>query len=308
MGILMKIAVVVIGIISVFVPFVSIYKICTLSFELSSFFIYLIFGGIFYAIYRSSLSEEKKETITRGHLIIAVIWFFPMGLYLLWKNSKNKITNTIVTAIIAFLLALGFASYEPEAKEDKSDNNISVSDEVTTIPKRTTITTTSMTTVVIASTTTQAIEEKIDNYYLIDKFIEKYNSIATAQISNVNEIDIQSSEHYKTEYRLSAFKNAVAKQCDINGELIDIVNYGTKSNNQIRMYFYTDSIDSAESFLNASVITIYDDYTDEDISKIDEELRARNNGNYYNDIVYYYNSRQGYLFVDFTKIKSFIDN
>lgn len=90
MGILMKIAVVVIGIISVFVPFVSIYKICTLSFELSSFFIYLIFGGIFYAIYRSSLSEEKKETITRSHLIIAFIWCFPIGFYLLWKKLKGK--------------------------------------------------------------------------------------------------------------------------------------------------------------------------------------------------------------------------
>ena len=71
----------------------------------------------------------------------------------MWKNSKNKITNTIVTAIIAFLLAFGFTSYNPEAKEDKSDNNTSVSDEVTTMPKKTTITTT--TTSTTTSTTTE---------------------------------------------------------------------------------------------------------------------------------------------------------
>lgn len=157
MGILMKIAVVVIGVISVFVPLGVTIQIFNNSFNIYTLIVYLIFGGLFYAVYRGSLSEEKKETITRGHLIIAVIWFFPMGLYLLWKNSKNKITNTIVTAIIAFLLAFGFASYELEAKEDKSDNNISVSDEVTTIPKRTTITTTATTTSTTTETTTTTV-------------------------------------------------------------------------------------------------------------------------------------------------------
>lgn len=153
MGILMKIIVVIIGVISVFVPFGVIIEIFSQSFDIWSLIAYLIFGGLFYAVYRNSLSEEKKKSITRGHLIIAVIWFFPMGLYLLWKNSKNKITNTIITAIIAFLLAFGFASYNPEAKEDKSDNNTSVSDEVTTIPKKTT---TTMTTSTTTSTTTEA--------------------------------------------------------------------------------------------------------------------------------------------------------
>lgn len=153
MGILMKIAVVIIGVISLIAPFGVIIEIFSQSFDFASLILYLIFGGIFYAVYRGSLSEEKKGTVTRGHLIIAVIWFFPIGLYLLWKNSKNKITNTIVTAIIAFLLAFGFASYNPEAKEDKSDNNTSVSDEVTTMPKKTTITTT--TTSTTTSTTTE---------------------------------------------------------------------------------------------------------------------------------------------------------
>ena len=121
MGILMKIAVVVIGIISVFVPFVSIYKICTLSFELSSFFIYLIFGGIFYAIYRSSLSEEKKETITRSHLIIAFIWCFPIGFYLLWKKLKGKKKKiNLLEALNIDESNIKLTTTEPEVKKSFS--------------------------------------------------------------------------------------------------------------------------------------------------------------------------------------------
>lgn len=154
MSILLKIVAVIIGIISVIIPFAEIYNIFTHSFHISSLIVYLIFGGIFYIIYRSSLTEEKKQTITRGHLIIAVIWFFPIGLYLLWKNSKNKITNTIVTAIIAFLLIFGFASYTPKVKEDKSVDSTSVSDEITTTLKETPTTVTTITTTAATTSTT----------------------------------------------------------------------------------------------------------------------------------------------------------
>ena len=91
--------------------------------------------------------------------------------------------------------------------------------------------------------------EEISEYAIIDSFIEKYNKDATFKLENPTEIDIQDPNHYRVEYRLGAYKNAVAKQCSINGTTIDIVNYGYK-NDSIRMYTYFEDENDAVTFFN----------------------------------------------------------
>ncbi len=81
----------------------------------------------------------------------------------------------------------------------------------------------------------------------LDLFIEKYNSIATTKILEPIEIDIQSDEYYRTEFRLNVYKNApayVAKLGSVNIELINS-NYEGILGSDLRIYTTVDTIDAA---------------------------------------------------------------
>lgn len=113
--------------------------------------------------------------------------------------------------------------------------------------------------------------ENIENTFIkIDKFIDLYSSSVT-QITDISEMDIQGAD-YRTEFRLNAFKNAVGKKCTVGNSYIEIVNYGTWSNDSIRFYVYSDSIDSITE-LFTSIIHILDNaISDDEIQEICDSL------------------------------------
>ena len=57
------------------------------------------------------------------------------------------------------------------------------------------------------------VDEPVVEQSMVDAFIEKYNEIATTPITDVVEVDItdSASGHYRTEFRLDAFKESIAK-------------------------------------------------------------------------------------------------
>ena len=86
--------------------------------------------------------------------------------------------------------------------------------------------------------TQKPFNEKQENKQsMIDSFIEQYNSIAPTPITDVSEIDVtkQESGHYRTEFRLGAFENCIAKTGKIGDIIIDVVNCGWK-NDELRIY------------------------------------------------------------------------
>jgi hypothetical protein len=143
-----------------------------------------------------------------------------------------------------------------------------------------------------------AQDDTIDGYDVIDTFIEKYNEIADNKITNPVEIDIKDSEHYRTEYRLTAFNNAVAKQCSVGGTYIDIVNYGSMHNDEIRMYLNTDDEELAISVFTSVTKVLDNTITDEELSDAVENLKSDKSNNVVNDINYYFIKSQSQLFID----------
>ena len=91
----------------------------------------------------------------------------------------------------------------------------------------------------------------------LDLFIEEYNKIAETKILEPSEIDIQSEEYYRTEFRLHAYKNAPAYIANLGDVKIELINsnYEGISGSDLRIYTAVDSLDAAtdvfESFCKA---------------------------------------------------------
>lgn len=150
----------------------------------------------------------------------------------------------------------------------------------------------------VTSETDSEVEEKTD-YALIDNFIDTFNINAVTPITDAEEIDIASgSEHYRTEYRLTPFRNAVAKQAKIGDATVDIIAYGSFSNDSLRVYVSTESEDFAvEVFTNVAKM-MYPDVTSNDLDEAVKELRERDNGAYLDDLSFYYIHSYKELFMD----------
>ena len=123
-------------------------------------------------------------------------------------------------------------------------------------------------------------EETKDKYYIIDKFISKYNDISTKKVSNSIEIDIQDKEngYYRTEYRLNAFKGALAKRSTIENYTMDIVNYRVDDfpdeNSDFRIYIIVDTKEDMKIILE-NVLKVFDStISSEDFNDIYDTLEV----------------------------------
>lgn len=77
-------------------------------------------------------------------------------------------------------------------------------------------------------------------YANVDTFIDRFNATSDTPITEAKEVDNiadKSSDYYRTEYRLGAFKDAVGVVGQIEGYgQIDIVSYGSTGYTDIRVY------------------------------------------------------------------------
>lgn len=223
----------------------------------------------------TSIKQNKKSNTWLW--VLGWIFCFPIPvMILIWrkKNTWPVKTKTIVTIVfwIVFLIIGAFGNSDDGTVE----NNV---------PEQ-------------KKTEDVAQDDTIDGYDVIDTFIEKYNEIADNKITNPVEIDIKDSEHYRTEYRLTAFNNAVAKQCSVGGTYIDIVNYGSMHNDEIRMYLNTDDEELAISVFTSVTKVLDNTITDEELSDAVENLKSDKSNNVVNDINYYFIKSQSQLFID----------
>jgi len=104
----------------------------------------------------------------------------------------------------------------------------------------------------------------LDEYAVIDAFINNYNTIADNQISDISKMDIQ-GEDYRTEFRLYAFKTAIGKKGVISNGCINIVNYGTNSKVSIRIYATADNQEDILDVYTTVIHTLDSSITDKEI-------------------------------------------
>lgn len=141
---------------------------------------------------------------------------------------------------------------------------------------------------------TKIDETKIDKSHqdvnAITEFVNLYNSTANTPIIDLEEINIHDKEagYYRTEFRLLAFKDAIAMH-GLVGETasLELIQYSQG----FRIYILADSYETIQEIL-ATTISIYDASVTDDMIKTDiyDKINLIKSGVsfYVNDITGYY--------------------
>ena len=108
-----------------------------------------------------------------------------------------------------------------------------------------------------------------DKYSNLKSFIDKYNKISKTNITNPLEIDIQSPEYYRTEFRLGAFQNAPAYKGSIGNNHIEIINsnYDGVFGSDLRIYAFVDTLAEATDIFESFCKACDPDITQEDFDE-----------------------------------------
>ena len=108
-----------------------------------------------------------------------------------------------------------------------------------------------------------------DKYSNLKSFIDEYNKIAKTDITNPLEIDIQSPEYYRTEFRLGAFQNAPAYKGSIGNNHIEIINsnYDGVFGSDLGIYAFVDTLAEATDIFESFCKACDSDITEEDFDE-----------------------------------------
>ncbi len=116
-------------------------------------------------------------------------------------------------------------------------------------------------------------ESKLEKVSYLDNYIENYNSLARHQITNLSVFDLhdKSSQHYRTEFRLQAFKDATAKTGTLDDNFIDIIDYSSFSltnSCNLRIYANISNTDIVKEFIRISSQLLDSTITENDLEEI----------------------------------------
>lgn len=118
---------------------------------------------------------------------------------------------------------------------------------------------------------------------LVDSFVTAYNQVATAQISNVTEVNVTDKEsgHYRTEFRLGAFSDSYAVTGNVDDVNVDIVGYGWRKD-CIRIYADDVSLEKAVEITKMSIPILDESVPESDIQVVLSDMVNGNelNGRY----------------------------
>ena len=228
---------------------------------------------------------------------------------------KYKIIfGSVSVALAAFILiAIPSSSYynsiNTNAKNNvttvsNSDHNIISNSDTTTLPVATkNDNTTNDTTQSTTQSTTKTTESDVVELNAIQKFVNIYNQNAKEKITDLKTIDIHDEDggHYRTEFRLSAFKNADAMTGIIGKNSVDIIICHNYLSEDIRFYLTTDSLDDAVAFSDITMQIFDNTLTKENIQTVNENL-ADERSSFVNHITYFFSRGQKTLFIECTSV------
>lgn len=110
---------------------------------------------------------------------------------------------------------------------------------------------------------------------LVNSYVTAYNDAATAQISDVTEVNVtdKGSGHYRTEFRLGAFSDSYAVTGNIDDINMDIVGYGW-SKDDIRIYADDISLEQAVEITKISIPILDKTVSESDIQVALSDMQA----------------------------------
>lgn len=193
---------------------------------------------------KKQVSEKDQKTIL---YIFGFVFIFPLPItYILLKNQKCQAWNKWLRyGLIALSWILYFCVFWPAIV-----NAANKSSEQKAQYEPTSIVQTSLETATEA-TTTESEKEDIDLSVYIDDVVTAYNKQATEPLVYTEEFipSDKTSGHYRTEFRLDAWRDAIGKSYKMGDITVDIVASPKFSDAIFRIYADHVSIEEAYSLV-----------------------------------------------------------
>lgn len=142
------------------------------------------------------------------------------------------------------------------------------------------------------------VDEPVVEQSMVDVFIAEYNATAPTLITDVVEVDVTDKEsgHYRTEFRLGAFKGAIAKTGKIGDIVIDIVSCG-RQQDELRVYADGITPEQAVEIVKYAAPIMDPDVPNEELQNVLDFLSGINDyhNGYFGELCMTFNEIHGQL-------------
>ena len=208
------------------------------------------------------VQQKKRKTWL---WVLGWIFIFPVPLTIIMVNKKemNKwLRIGIIAAAWIIYLILGFAGGSSDTSSTEHNNG----------------------TITEPSSAIEQQEASFDGENAIESFVKSLNSKLGSDIAFVEDFEVQdnSSSHYKVEFRLGAYKEAIGKAYKYGNVNIDIIARKDLSNEAvIRLYANNASLDECNELIKASANIFDPNLTETDINEITGYMLENKSANGY---------------------------
>jgi hypothetical protein len=236
-------------------------------------------------------NQLSKKTSKLWLWVLGWIFIFPVPLTILIFRTKKidkKIRMGIIATvwIIYFLMVIFYKS-----SSDKNTNLTDVTIESSQAPS----------TEKSSGAEKSIGTEKFDGSSVISDFVDAYNSAAQNKLKFKENFNVSDtlSEHYKTEFRLGAYEDAIGKSYKLNNGTMDIVvRDDIVKGSVIRLYASKISIKMCCDIVNTASPILDKNISKKDVKEATNYITANKevNGFYYGNlgIVMLKNNTNGY--------------
>lgn len=237
--------------------------------------------------------------------VLGWIFIFPLPLTLILlkkKEMKPVLKYGIIAAAWILYLIFAFSGGSKDntttpSAESPETTSVAVQQEVTDITADTPTkaqqqkaadqankTTTSSTKSEAAATTQHQVSIADSS---IDALVSQFNDNSDVKLTFVEEFTPQdkSSGHYRTEFRLGAYKDAIGRSYKYDNITVDLIETKpiTKTKPDVRLYASGVSLDQCNDIIRASARFFDPTFTEEDIKEITDYMEEHKEANgYYN--------------------------
>lgn len=222
---------------------------------------------------KGTTKSKKKRTWL---WVLGWICIFPLPLTILMlrkKNMKPAVKYGIIAVAWLLFFAIG-ASGNTEAEEP-----------VNTVPTYTEATQPAST----VESTAEPTEAVLSASSYIDDVVSKYNAQATEQLVFVESFDPQDRDngHYRVEFRLSAYNEAIGKSYLLGDKVVDLVAHETYLGGiSFRVYTNDVSLEQVVNLIQGMSPIMDTTMSEADLQATIEEVSTKKtaNGYYYGEL------------------------
>lgn len=237
--------------------------------------------------YRSASRPVQRKRRT-WLWVVGWILVFPLPLtILLLRNQRMSKGYKIGIIAVAWIVYLAIALGASGNKKDTANNTDSTGSGTTEIGQATS----QIETEQPNSTTVETEPQSLQKGATIDAFVDAYNAAGATELAFLEDFipSDKSGKHYRVEFRLSAYSDAVGKSYSFGEQTVDIIersNIFDKNHGILRIYADGLTLDAASELVRIASPILDSEISKEELSNVIDLMKEGNsiNGHYFSNL------------------------